>query len=309
LQVLKNQSVEPIQGRKKVKYTDMGNIKEIMCIEKLNVNGFPIKKISKNEYVILETGEIKEYSFHAENRVQNKEALRRTFKKIRELINTNFIGAKNELAFTITYKENMIDPKQLYKDFEKFIKRLRYKYPDIDYMSVVEPQGRGAWHCHVLLRFNNLEKVYIPNKEVAELWGHGFVNVKAISKDVDNLGAYLSAYLGYVEIDNNLNELVSLGVVKPGQTFKIKEVEVNGKQKKFIKGGRLHLYPVGMNIYRCSRGIKPPKVTYMPYDEVKKIVGAVTPDYSTKIKIFDDNGKEINSITYENYNMKRVNNK
>ena len=43
------------------------------------------------------------------------------------------------------------------------------------------------------------------------------------------------------------------------------------------------------------------------YDEAKKIVGAVTPNYSTCIKILDDNDLEINSIAYENYNSKRIN--
>jgi hypothetical protein len=285
----------------------MGNIKEIMYIEKLNTAGFPIKKISKNEYVILDTGEIKEYQTHAENRSQSKGELRKTFKKIRNLINTNFVGNKNELMFTVTYAENMIDTKRLYVDFEKFIKRLRYKYPNIDYMSIVEPQERGAWHCHILLKFNDLKKVYIPNKEIAELWGHGFVKVKAIGKNVDNLGAYLSAYLGDIELnENNADDLLKEGVIMPGSKLTFKEVEIQGKTKRFIKGGRLNLYPSGMNIYRCSRGIRPPNIVYMQYDEAKKIVGALTPNYSKTINILDDSENIINSITYENYNMKRT---
>jgi hypothetical protein len=306
LQVLKNQSVGQIPSYKKVKLTDMGNIKEIMYIEKLSLNGFPVKKISKNEYIILDTGEVKEYLNHSENRSQDINSLRKTFKKIRQLINNNFTGAKNELAFTITYAENMTDTGRLYDDFRKFIMRLKYKYSNIDYMSVVEPQERGAWHCHILIRFNGLEKVYIPNKQIEELWGKGFVNVKSIKRNVDNLGAYLSAYLGDVELrDNNLHELISSGVVKVGQALNIKEVEIEGKTKKFIKGGRLHMYPPGMNIYRCSRGIVEPTVQYITYEDAKKIVGAGTPNYSTKVKILDDDGEVINSISYENYNLKR----
>ncbi|MGW7157742.1 rolling circle replication-associated protein, partial [Streptomyces sp. NPDC054887] len=62
----------------------------------------------------------------------------------------------------MTYKKNMTDTKKLYSDFQNFIDRLRYKYKkesSIDYLSVVEPQGRGAWHCHVLMRFNDLDKI------------------------------------------------------------------------------------------------------------------------------------------------------
>ncbi|PEZ26663.1 hypothetical protein CN361_31525, partial [Bacillus cereus] len=45
--------------------------------------------------------------------------------------------------------------------------RLKRKYKNestIDYISVVEPQGRGAWHCRVLLRFNDKDSIFLPNK-------------------------------------------------------------------------------------------------------------------------------------------------
>lgn len=275
----------------------MGHIVEIMCMDKVSLNGLPIRKINKNEYVLLDTGEVKEF-IHTQTRADGQDSLRRTFKKLRELINFNFQGKKNELAFTITYAENMTDTERLCRDFDKFYKRLRYRYPDIDYLNVIEPQERGAWHMHCLIRFNGLEKVYIPNKEIRELWGMGWVTIQAIKRNVDNLGAYLSAYLGDVELNRETIKTLSPGVV-------IKEVEVEGKKKKFIKGGRLHMYPPGMKIFRKSEGIKYPEKTWTTYGEAKKIVGAVTPDYSAKVKIIDDDGEIINSITYENYNLKR----
>lgn len=308
MKVLKNQPLDKIKGEKIVKLTDMGNIKEIMCLEKRCITPFGIKKLNAYEYMVLDTGEVKEYN-KIDNRAQDKESLRKTFKHIRELINTNFTGERNELCFTITYRENITDPKLLYKDFEKFMKKLKYKYGSVDYINVVEPQGRGAWHCHILLKFNGLKKAYIPNKDIADMWGHGFVKVKAIKKNIDNLGAYLSAYLGDIELnDDNLHQLFCDGVIKQGQGINIKEVEIDGVKKKIIKGGRLHYYPPGMNIYRCSRGIKQPTVTHLSYEKAKKIVGAATPTYSTKTVIQDDDGKTINSITYEQYNLKREKN-
>ena len=308
MKVLKNQPLQEIKGQKIVKLTDMGNIKEIMCFEKCFKNPVQIKKISKDEYVILATGEIQQFK-KTSNRSEGKESLRRTFKHIRELINTNFIGNKNELCFTITYKENVTDPKILYNDFRKFMKKLKYKYGSVDYINVVEPQARGAWHCHILLRFNDLKKAYIPNKDVAEMWGKGFVKVKAMKKDIDNLGAYLSAYLGDIEVnDENISECLKHGYIKCGQPINVKEVEIDGVKKKFIKGGRLHFYPTGMNIYRTSRGIKQPTVTHMSYENAKKIVGAGTPTYSSCTIIQDDNGNNVNSIIHEQYNLKRIKN-
>lgn len=306
VKVRKNEGLEEIPGKKTVTLTQMGNINEIMYIENYNSKGLPITRLSKTEYVINATGELMLYKNDSENRADNKDSLRKTFKKIRELINTNFTGKKNELCFTITYKENMTDTKRLYDDFRKFMMRLKYKYPDIDYISVVEPQGRGAWHCHCLLRFNGMEKVYIPNKEIEELWGKGFTKVKSIRSDVDNMGAYLSAYLGDVELkENNISEMIKEGILQIGQAFEIKEVEVQGEKKKFIKGGRLHLYPLGMNIYRKSEGILYPSKERMSYQEAKKIVGAATPNYSTNVKIFNDQDESLNTIIYEQYNTKR----
>ena len=297
--------VDTIRPEKLVKMTDMGHIKEVMCVDRLSLSPPPITKIDRDLYMLNETGEVREYQ-HTENRSQNVDNLRRTFKQIRHIINFNFSGGGNELAFTLTYVENMTDTKRLYFDFDKFMKQLRYHYgKDIDYFSVVEPQGRGAWHCHVLLRFNAFDKIYIPNEEIARMWGQGFVTVKAIRKDVDNLGAYLSAYLGDIELT-----LENKGVVEeccPGDVgqYEIKTVEVDGVEKRFIKGGRLHLYPTGMNIYRKSRGIKIPDSSYMSYSEAKKIVGSATPNYSSMVCIFDDEDTEVNRIIYEQYNLKR----
>lgn len=295
-----------INEKKIVKLTDMGNVKEIMWLEKKCNAPFGIKKISASEYMVIQTGEIREYSSRSENRAEDKESLRKTFKRIRELINTNFTGKPNELCFTITYKENMTDTKVLYKDFDKFMKKLKYEYGNVDYINVVEPQGRGAWHCHILLRFNELKKAYVPNKKVAEMWGHGFVSVKAMRKDIDNMGAYLSAYLGDIELqEDNLEELVNEGVLKVGQAVEVKEAEINGVKKKFIKGGRLHLYPTGMNIYRASRGIKKPEVIYMSYENARKKVGSAEPTFNCYTLITDDTGSIVNTIAYEQYNTKK----
>lgn len=290
---------EPIKSFQKVKVVEMNHIIEVMAMEKLPSNTFDITKIDKDRYMINSTGEIKEY-IHTEKRIDNLDNIRKTFKKLRHIINYNFQGAGNELAFTITYAEHITEPETLYSDFKKFMLRLRYKYPDVDYLNVVEPQGSGRWHCHVLLRFNDREKIYIPNKEVADMWGNGFVSVKAIRKDVDNIGAYLSAYLGDVEYteENVLNNIQNQGNVD------IREVEVEGKKKKYIKGGRLHYYPTGMRIYRKSKGIREPPSYWCNYSMIKEKVGSTTPNYTKKIEITND-GEIINTITYEHYNLKR----
>mgnify|MGYP001178162003 CR=1 FL=1 len=280
-----------------VTVTEMNHIVEVQHMRKMNRQAH-IKKLDKDRYVDLQTGEIKEFK-HIENRSDSYNSLRQTFKKLRYLINANFEGKPNELHVILTYKENMTDTKRLYSDFDKFMKRLRYKYRNessIDYISVVEPQERGAWHSHLLLRFNDLEKIYIPNEELASLWEQGFTKTKSL-KNVDNIGAYLSAYLTDVELtDENVIKAIS-------DKTAIKIVQVEGQQKKFIKGGRLHLYPPGMNLFRKSRGIVYPERQRMKHKEVKKVVGSAKPTYSKSIEIEKNDFQ--NTITYEQYNLKR----
>lgn len=285
-----------------VKVKRMNNIIEVVHIEKEGIGGLDkIRKLNKNEYLIIDTGEVKEYA-KSENRGQNISSLKKTFKKIRDLINNNFTGASNELHVVLTYAENMRDAKQLYEDFDKFIKRFKYRYKyDIDYISVVEPQGRGAWHIHLLLRFNGLDRVYIPNEEIADVWGHGFAKTKSLH-GIDNIGAYLSAYLGDIEMTDDVKKDMAMN-----GRINIKEIEVEGVKKKFIKGGRLHFYPPGMNIYRKSKGIKFPDEQYMKFSDVKKIVGPAKPTFEKTIIIKDsETDRTFNEITYQSYNLKRL---
>lgn len=293
-----------IRGFEEVKVKKMNSIIEVVHLKNYTLGGLDnVVRLNKNEYMLRDTGEIKEYK-KSKNRGQNIASLKKTFKKIRDLINANFVGAANELHITLTYKENMRDAKKLYDDFRKFMQRFRYRYNyDVDYISVVEPQRRGAWHCHLLLRFNGLDKIYIHNDEICSLWGHGFTKTKGL-EGVDNIGAYLSAYLADVEMTG---ETIRDMYMNGYRDIEVKEVEVEGLTKKYIKGGRLHYYPPGMNIYRKSKGIKFPDEEYMKFADVKKIVGSAKPTFTRTVVIRDDMSDHVlNEITYQSYNLKRL---
>jgi len=144
------------------------------------------------------------------------------------------------------------------------------------------------------------------------MWGNGTARVKAIKGNADDLGYYLCAYLG--DIEYNLKNLKLLKENnKDILDFKISEVEIEGKKKKFIKGGRLHLYPTGMRIYRKSKGIIEPRRFYDLYSKKDEIVGKYPPVYVSNIKIINDdkelieyeindNLEMVNFISYERYN-------
>ncbi len=283
-----------IPGHDLVRVTKMNHIVEIQHMEKMS-NGSSIRKLDKHRYVDIRDGEIREFEKFSEKRSDNFNSLRKTFKTLRYLINNNFTGVGNELHITLTYKKNMTDTKQLYEDFKNFMKRFRYsfkEYGSIDYLTVIEPQERGAWHHHLLVRFNDVEdKVFLNPNAVREIWGHGFIKIKTL-EGVDNIGAYLSAYLADVELTDD-SKATGEEVTKV----------VDGVEKKFIKGGRLHRYPNGMNLYRTSRGIKKPERIDMAYSDIKKVVGSTKPHYTKSIHIETEDFNNV--ITYEQYNTKR----
>lgn len=278
-----------------VTVTKMNHLLEVQHMDKKN-DSCHIKKLDSDRYVDIATGEIKDFK-KTENRSQGLNSLRQTFKKLRYLINNNFTGASNELFLTLTYKDQTNDHLQVGSDYKNFLKRLKYEYREvttIDALKVLEPHASGNYHMHVLLRFNDLGQVYIPNEKLAEIWGLGFVKIQSL-KGVDNVGAYLSAYMADLEVPDDYSH----------ENSDLEEKLVNGKKKKFIKGGRLAFYPTGVNLYSKTKGILYPERKEMHYSEAKKIVGAATPHYKKSLHIADEEKDFSNTITYEQYNLKR----
>lgn len=88
--------------------------------------------------------------------------------------------------------------------YKLFIKRLKYRYKELKYVTVIEFQDRnerGAVHYHMIC---NLP--FIPKSELSELWGNGFVKINRIDK-VDNLGAYVVKYMNKDIDDKRLQGL------------------------------------------------------------------------------------------------------
>lgn len=277
-----------------------GNVIEVRHAER----GSPeitVEKLNADEYVDLRTGEVKEFR-HAASRAEGKASVAQSLRNLRDIINANLTDPETALWVTLTYKANMRDTQKLYEDFHAFIKRLR-RYlqkqgrPACEYIAAAEPQGRGAWHLHVLLLFPE-KAPFIPNAHMAKLWGHGFTKTKSL-QGVDNPGLYLTAYLG----DMELTEAATSGTQR-GRLVEVEAVDQRGqKQKKaIIKGARLHLYPSGFNLYRCSRGVTRPQVLHITEWEAQKIIRDSPLTYEKTIAVTDSQGQTLNIINYRQYN-------
>lgn len=287
-----------------IRCRDMNGIIELQYMQKKNTE-CPIQVLPEGRYVLKETGEIFKFKEpDSDSRISSYKSLRRTFKNLRYIINNNFIGAKNELFLTLTYGHDkgkrlkFEDSKEFYNDFKIFMILMRRKYGRIEYINVVEPHEDGHLHAHVLMKFLDISAVFIPNEDIAKIWGHGFVVVSSL-KDVDNIGAYVSAYLSDVEV----SEKTVMDSIKANERPEIKEVD----GKSYIKGGRLKYYPKKFNLYRASRGIVKPEILEGIAKNIKKEVGIPhrrEPDFRKKYDI--EIGDFKNTIIYEHFNTRKL---
>ncbi len=283
-----------------VTLTKTNHVSEIQYLQHMNTKQ-TIQKINSKSYVLLETGEVKDFK-KTENRSEGLKSLYKTFKKLRYLINNNFIGAQNELFVTLTFapdrkgwRPTLGDNDYLALCFKNFIRKMKRKYGRIEFLRVVEPHADGHAHYHVLLRFDDHKKMYIHSSDLAKIWGEGFTVVHSL-KNVDNIGAYVSAYLTDIE----LTEKTGMDECLSGHKTEVLEKE----GKKYIKGGRMKYYPTGKQIYNKSKGIVEPVRKRMTYEKAKKIVGPGRPTYEKNINV--ENAEFTNKIRYENYNSLRL---
>lgn len=202
-----------------------------------------IKKLDADHYVSYNTGEVKEYK-HTISREQNVNNVKRTIARLRDIINANATDRNRLRWVTLTYADNVTDPKRVMDDFESFNRRVRATWGTVEYIATIEPQERGAWHLHVIYIYPT-KAPYMDNAVVRSMWRQGFVNIHSV-RNVANLGAYLSLYLSNIPTTNDKST------------------------KRAKKGARLYLYPTGIRIYRCSRGIKRPSYVKMSSDDYAK---------------------------------------
>lgn len=282
-----------------VRLKEAGNVFEVLYSQSRSQGGY-ITKIDKDHYVDNRTGEYLEFK-HLENRSQDLSNVAKSLAQGRDLLNTNILDVSCCRWITLTYAENMTDSNKLRKDFEHFNKRCRELFGHYEYITAAEPQGRGAWHLHVVLIFSG-KAPYMANDIVRDCWKQGFVTVKRLD-DVDNVGAYLTAYLGDMEL-SEASELDSIHCVG----FKnVDFVDENGEKqtKHYLKGARLVLYPPGFHIFRWSKGIKKPAVSLTSYEQAREKIGSAKLTFSKTVLLEDSETDFKNTLQYEYYNTIR----
>jgi len=122
--------------------------------------------------------------------------------RVRRLINSNIDQYNQKTKFvTYTFRENVTNLKSANQLWQKYQKKVKYRYGSVKYLLVVEFQKRGAVHYHVV--YFNLPYIKGGGKYLSALWRNGDVNIRVID-DVRNVGAYVCKYLQKGTLDNRL---------------------------------------------------------------------------------------------------------
>lgn len=183
---------------------------------------------------------------------------------IRRLACCNFDNEYDKFL-TLTFAENKTDVKECNVLFKAFIRKLKKYNSNLKYLAVIEFQQRGAVHYHVLLNIP-----YVPQEELQELWGNGFVFINAITH-VDNIGAYI---VKYMTKDNKDTRLMGQKAYLFSRNLKKPEKIVNHDLKDF--------YELEKKIY------------------IKYNLNALMPEYVSNFT-----SEIMGECTYKQYNLKR----
>jgi len=260
-----------------------------------------IIRLPGNQYKNPITGEVREM---VKRDGKDNHNLRVTFDNLQRLIRTNFSsGGQNQIMLTLTYAHHERNPYTAKEDFEIFWKRVKRRYPDhkLSYICVIEPQGSGRWHFHVMIKSDKRE-LWVDKWEIKKVWGKGNAYVERLKSN--DVGMYYIAYFTKLNYEQepgpsaNFEQVLKAAKAQLEAEEKIHDPDAPKKErmkltKKQIKGQRLKYYPQGLKFYTCTRDIIYPKrrkTTQKEANEAGKVI------YSRRIEIRDDQGELLNII-------------
>ena len=254
---------------KKIVYS--GDVIEVYEYDKGYLKGYELTESEKRNNGRLKGEKSDNYQEH------RKQVLQRAKKNLRRLINANVGQYGKEFTakfLTLTFRDDVKDLDKANYEFKKFIQRLNYycfgtKKANLKYTCVIEFQKRGAIHYHVII----YNMPYVKANDIANVWGNGFIKINKID-DVDNVGAYVSEYLGQAE---------------KGQGKDVADDRLQGKKSYF-----------------SSRGLfKPVEITDKKI--VEQLAAALPLENLTYAADFEN--EHLGNISYKQYNLRKINSK
>ena len=151
-----------------------------------NKNFQHLKKIDKNHYVNIITGEVKEYNTTP---YKTKTSLNKTLARVKRLVNANVSKDELCLHLILTYSECVSNPFRITNDFKSFWNEIKKHYPNYSYIWIAEPHATKSWHIHAIIKTNDGSIPYIEKEKLKTLWSWGNSQIKYCPK-TNNFGCY-----------------------------------------------------------------------------------------------------------------------
>lgn len=277
-----------IQKDKVVKVTryDVNDDVEIQdTLNKDNTFG-NIRKIDKYRYEVIDTGEIRFYRLRSN---KNGKGLRRSMKKLNQILKNNFVGAENELFITMTTERDVTDIREIKEKFQQWWSIMKGEFKDLEFVAIYEKHSdRDSWHIHTIIKATKHKRLYIPNDFIEEVWRYGFTKTSRITNAPK-----------FNDIDEDYRMVYKDKIT---EKFGIDKV-INYMCKKETK----EQIPSGERCYDTSRGIKRPLSVNIRYDETRQQMGQeykLKKQYTSLIRDAKTNGV-VNKVKTEIWTKKQ----
>jgi len=135
-----------------------------------------------------ETGEILEKK-PEKSTTELVEARNKSLSRTKTGVRRAIMGMAATHMLTLTYRDNMTDLKQGWKDVSCFLRAMRDALGEYAYVIVAEQQKRGAWHFHLAVRGKQDLKL------VRKHWSHGNPDAQHWKGRLSQMASYMSKYL------------------------------------------------------------------------------------------------------------------
>lgn len=193
----------------------MKDYKEKICNTKIIISNSRLEVYRYNNYS-FKIGKKRNYN----NGRRGNSELSKEEKEINTIRRrkTTLIDARNKIIrlikcnedmktfITLTYASN-VDFETSKEHLKKFFRKLKNDYADLKYLWVLELTKVGRVHYHILTNIDfdipykdkkekKTEEHKRIERDIAEkYWGHGYIDIRNLGSEVDNVALYVSCYL------------------------------------------------------------------------------------------------------------------
>ena len=145
----------------------------------------PWKKISKNELINVDIGEIRTYNPNNSMRIDNSDNIRRSQIKLVQYIRNNFSSYKKlKLHIVLTFRSTVYEYDIAMSRWKIFRDRMRHRFPKVEFIAIFEYYEKGknknGIHIHLLLLPNFTA---ITRDDIQHYWTFGFVYMKDFNSE------------------------------------------------------------------------------------------------------------------------------